>query len=160
MRRIVFLFLFSLTILTLYSQSAVVSSGESVKSIGGSVSYSVGQVFTEVVTDGVHSIHHGVQQGYTMDELSVPDVLSLDVVVNVYPNPVIESVYVSLSGYSDGAFMAVLYDGDGKQLCNYLLNKEVNELQMGSYIGGKVYYLTVYYNGVVYRSYKLLKQDR
>ena len=69
-------------------------------------------------------------------------------------------MYVSLSGYSDGAFMAGLYDGYGKQLCKHLLNKEVNELQMGSYIGGKVYYLTVYYNGVVYRSYKLLKQDR
>ncbi|MFI1743910.1 T9SS type A sorting domain-containing protein [Thalassobellus sediminis] len=80
---IIFLFGFGL----LKAQSAVVASGGEAIGVGGTASYSIGQICYEMIVDGTgNTVAAGVQQPYEIfEELGVDTNISIDIAL--FPNP-------------------------------------------------------------------------
>ena len=93
MRKIIFVLLL-LGSLVSYGQSAVLCAGDTKQDVGGSVSYSVGQVATSATANSNVAITEGVQQTYSTETTSIADVLNNACLVSIYPNPTSGRVYI------------------------------------------------------------------
>ncbi|MFI1771290.1 T9SS type A sorting domain-containing protein [Thalassobellus citreus] len=71
----------------LKAQSAVVASGGEAIGVGGTASYSIGQICYEMIVDGTgNTVTSGVQQPYEIfEELGVDTNISIDIAL--FPNP-------------------------------------------------------------------------
>lgn len=122
MKRLAMLLLFIILAFMSWGQVAVPVSGGYASGDDGSVSYSLGQVFSmsdfePAVTVNIvtASVNEGVQQPYIVDRLALDGVRPLSEDVTVYPNPAMN--YLSISFYNqEGAFYYVLYGIDGRHL--------------------------------------------
>lgn len=92
----------------LCAQTAFPSVGGEVTGNNGSLSYTVGQLAVssnmlrstnaEIVRT---SLHEGVHQTYRVEELSIDNVLPLDFMVNIYPNPTTDMITVAIEEVID-----------------------------------------------------------
>ena len=156
-----FLLLFSFVFVFFYAQGQeiTVSGGGHVQNETGSLSYSIGQVFIDHATDGNAWVHSGIQQGYALVEVSVESIWVDELQINVYPNPVIDDLYIQISGKPVENLTAVLQDADGKVLERFKLTHIQEQFNMSQYLGSKVYFLSFFYKDKLFKTFKLIKQS-
>lgn len=112
MKNILSIFLMSISGIA-FAQSGTVSAGGDVKQDQGSLSFSIGQVFTQSPENSTHS--EGLQQAYEI--FQVPPTVSSEELtllwdVKVYPNPTTDFVILALNENAFGAnFYLVSMDG-------------------------------------------------
>ena len=101
----------------LYAQDAIPATGGNATGSGGTVSFSVGQVFYISVTGTGGSVLHGVQQPF---EISVVTELEegkgISLLCSVYPNPATSYLIVHFEGGVKSQYTAYLFDMNGKLL--------------------------------------------
>jgi hypothetical protein len=73
-----------------------VSAGEAMGS-GGSVSYSVGQVFYTTNTATTGSVSQGVQQPFELQTLSNPELITVNLTAVTYPNPTKDFIILKIT---------------------------------------------------------------
>ena len=78
------LLIFFLISLCLSSQEVITTTGREATGVGGTVSYSIGQVFFTTVTGTNGNIIQGVQQPY---EIYITLDIGKNLELSVYPNP-------------------------------------------------------------------------
>jgi hypothetical protein len=101
------------------SQEALPVSGGEATGSGGSVSYSVGQVFytTHSVTTG--SVSQGVQHSFEFQTLSNPALTTVKVTAVTYPNPTSDYVILKISDSALNNLSYTLFDVTGKAILYY-----------------------------------------
>ena len=121
-----------------------------------SVNASVGQpFFVSHITSG-GSIIPGIQQVYEISTVGA-DLFPV-VSLNVYPNPVIDYLILSLGVVYDMAdYTAMLIDIKGNLLQNYRITESETRIQMSSLPAGN-YFLRVEKDGRVLKTFKILKK--
>lgn len=122
MKRIVLLIVFSVFTLISWGQVAVPVSGGYSSGNDGSVSFTLGQVFSmsdfePAVTVNIvtASVNEGVQQPYIVDRLALDGVNPLNEKIVVYPNPAMNDLSISFDN-QNVEFHYVLYGIDGRHL--------------------------------------------
>jgi len=109
------------------AQEAVVTSGKTVSSTAGSVSYSVGQVVYTTIAGDNGSVNQGVQQPYEIFVVTaIPDASGIDLKLSAYPNPVRDNLTLKVSDYESDNLYYRLFDMNGK----LLKMKKVTDPQM------------------------------
>ena len=100
---------------SLLAQNGTSAAGGEATGSDGSVSYSVGQVFFQSVSDMDGSVSSGIQQAYVISE--VPGTWTTDDIqlkVSIYPNPVSDYLLLRLDQSVTGDLEYHLLDMNGK----------------------------------------------
>lgn len=123
-------------------QSAFPALGGDVTNGNGSLSYTVGQLETQSATTRVAnaervsaSIHEGVQQTYSIEELKIDGVAGLDFEVTLYPNPTADNVTIRTANTAE-SLRYELFSIEGKRLQEGTLAGEEHTVEMKDYPSG------------------------
>ncbi len=101
----------------LHAQQTITAAGGNAAGSGGSVSYSVGQVFYTTNTGTGGSVLQGVQQPYEISLVTELDEgKGISVQCSVYPNPAASYLIVHFDSEVKAQFSAYLFDMNGKLL--------------------------------------------
>ena len=110
-----FLFVFGLT--GLQAQSTIPASGGNASGVGGSVSYSIGQVVYTNHAGTTGSSAQGVQQPYEISVITgIEEAKDISLEIVVYPNPVTDFIKLNIKNYEVENLRYQLYDINGSLL--------------------------------------------
>ncbi|HOV11204.1 MAG TPA: T9SS type A sorting domain-containing protein [Bacteroidales bacterium] len=110
-----FLFLFTQA----GAQQATVTAGGNASGIGGTASYSVGQIVYTTNTGTNGSVAQGVQQPFEISIVTgIEQAEDIHLLCAAYPNPATEILILSVENYNNKKLFYQLYDIYGKLLEN------------------------------------------
>lgn len=142
---------------SIYSQTAITSSGGTAIGEGGSATYSIGQlVYTTQIQNNV-SIAQGVQQAYEFQVLSNLDVLTTNLILLAYPNPTSDNFVLSISDNFQDNLTYTLFDIQGKQIINGDIKYPITQISIQNFANG-IYFLRVAHPNSSIKVIKIIKQ--
>lgn len=97
---------------------------------GGSVSYSVGQVFYTSSAGSSASIAQGVQQPFEISVLDVTDSAILDITIVAYPNPTSDELNLVIKDFDLADLSVQLFDMQGKMIRNQIIKSKRTQISM------------------------------
>lgn len=138
-------------------ESPIATGGELIGS-GGSISYSVGQVFYNVKngSNGI-SLAEGVQQPFEISVVTeVKEVIGITLNVSAYPNPTTHYLIVKVADYVGDNLEYQLFDLSGKLIQS--ISAEGQETRINTqYLVPSVYLLKVLDNDTEIKIFKIIK---
>ncbi|WP_304344425.1 T9SS type A sorting domain-containing protein [Chryseobacterium koreense] len=153
----IFLFLSAAGFSICHAQASVNVSGGDVSAAGGSVSYSIGQVFQETFASAGNSVIQGVQQPFEITLLQVDDFAPITLEMKVYPNPTSSVLFLNYSNASKENLKYELFDTSGKLIQNAeMLDKETSIDMLKNPSG--IYILKVSSGSNVLKTFKIIKK--
>ncbi|NLI23884.1 MAG: T9SS type A sorting domain-containing protein [Bacteroidales bacterium] len=141
----------------LWSQQVILSSGGTINGSGGSVSFSLGQVFYTEASGTGGSALQGIQipfEIYVVTGIDESSLMHLNYLV--YPNPVDENLVLRIGHFSFENILVQLYDANGRLIKKLRINGEETILPFGKYSAGS-YFLKVLDNGKEVKVFKIIK---
>jgi hypothetical protein len=140
----------------LSAQDIVSVSGGEASGIGGSFSYTVGQVFYSTIIASTGSVSQGLQQSIELFTLSNSELTSLTLKAVTYPNPTSDYVVLAISDGNITNLIYVLYDINGRALaqgkCIHSNTQiDIQSLAIGTYV------LKVNKNSQEIKTFKIIK---
>jgi hypothetical protein len=156
--RIVFsvfiLFLFAVNI---SAQNAIITSGGNASGAGGSLSYTIGQIFYKVNVGTNGSISQGVQQPYEISVVtSIKGTENIQLGLAVYPNPVRDNLTLRFTGDVPLQCVAYMYDINGSLLLTKKIEGNVTSVSMEAFLPGS-YFLKVIQGSNEVKTFKIIK---
>ena len=139
--------------------ASVNTSGGNASGTGGSVSYSVGQVFNTTAFGTNGSVSEGVQQPFEISVLSGVDITGIDLYYAVYPNPTSGKLTLKLDASTTTNIQSMsyqLYDVNGKMLQNDRLKELETSIEMSGLISS-TYFLKVTKDNKEVKLFKIIK---
>ena len=139
--------------------ASVNTSGGNASGTGGSVSYSVGQVFNTTAFGTNGSVSEGVQQPFEISVLSGVDITGIDLYYAVYPNPTSGKLTLKLDASTTPDIRSMsyqLYDVNGKMLQNDRLTEYETSIEMSNF-NSATYFLKVTKNNKEVKLFKIIK---
>jgi hypothetical protein len=136
------------------SKQVVGNSGKTLTNSNLKLLYTVGEPVVGLMTAGGNQLGNGYYPALNLQALSVEDNV-LDVQIKLYPNPTLQSLYVSHSEMN--SFGITIVDLNGKQLYQGTINKE-EPLDVSNYTQGM--YLVTIENTTTNKknTYKIIKK--
>src|SRR6056297_3315340 len=127
----------------LQAQETIPASGGNATGNSGSISYTVGQVFSSSVSSTTGQVTEGVQQPYEITRVtSAQKNLELSDAVSVYPNPTTEHVLIEIGNQVDEHLRYQLFNTHGQLLSGKKIVGSQTIIPLGNYMAG-VYFLTI-----------------
>lgn len=145
------------TAFTMQAQQAVNASGGNATGAGGSVSFSIGQVFYSTTTGTTGSVYHGVQQAFEILTLSNPELSALTLSAVLHPNPTMDRIVLSLTNSELTNLSYVLYDLNGKVISSALVKESETPIAM-QHLPSGVYVLNINQNNTELKTFKIIKK--
>ena len=139
--------------------ASVNTSGGNASGTGGSVSYSVGQVFNTTAFGTNGSVSEGVQQPFEISVLSGVDITGIDLYYAVYPNPTSGKLTLKLDASTTTNIQSMryqLYDVNGKMLRNDRLKEFETSIDMSDFVSA-TYFLKVTNINKEVKLFKIIK---
>ena len=139
-----------------YSQNNTIAAGNQAVGVGGSSSYSVGQVVYNVQSGSNGNIIQGVQQPFEIMVLSNPEFRDLS--LSVYPNPSKGMLHLTADeNYDISDIYYSMFDINGKITSQKIkVNSNDEIIQMGNLQSG-LYILSITRDNQILKSFKILK---
>ena len=148
------LFLTALSLTGLQAQEIPVSAGGNASGPGGSVSYSVGQVFYTTISGVAGSVAQGVQQAYEISVINSDPEISL--AVTVFPNPTTDYVTLKIGNFNNNNLAYQLFDLNGNILQSSKIYGPETNITM-NYLLASTYLLKVTQNDKEVIVFKIIK---
>ncbi len=101
-------------------------------------------------------VNYASSQFTSNEQDTLHNVLSENLSVDIYPNPVLSVLHVKLNGKCGNVFFSV-FNNNGKQLNKGQLNKGENSVSFENFASG-IYYLKIIRNDRTLKNYKIVKQ--
>jgi hypothetical protein len=150
-------FLLVTGITDLQAQETIPASGGDANGVGGSVSYTVGQLVYTSITGTENSMEQGVQQPYEISVIIGIDEGNVDYIeFNVYPNPVTDYLQLKVSEDRFENLSYQLYRSDGKLLQNKEIQSKETSVSMKDLTPG-TYILKLAENRKAIKTFKIIK---
>lgn len=145
-------------ILELKAQSSLNAAGGTATGAGGSASYSVGQLVYTTATGGGGSSNQGVQQPYELFTATHEELQSIQLILEVYPNPTSTVVFLKVTDPRWSQMDYQLFDINGRLLEDQKLDAENTSIPMENKPLG-TYFLKVTHENQEIKSFKILKNQ-
>jgi len=114
LKKIICIVLLLVTTDGVYSQITTVTTGGDAFGIGGTVSYSVGQVLC-ITTSGINgSVAQGVQQAYEIYTSGGIENTNININLSIYPNPTKDFLNLKIENYNNQNLSYQLYNLQGQ----------------------------------------------
>ena len=153
------LLLFAYCFVRLQAQQVITSAGENATGIGGSASYSVGQIVYKTNSGSLGSVSQGVQQPYEISIVSVfEEVDRISLVLSSYPNPTTNSLTLKVGNYNFENLNYQLYDSNGRMLVESKIYRSETVLSMETLPAGS-YFLKVNNGPMEVKTLKIIKNN-
>ena len=137
--------------------ASVNTSGGNASGTGGSVSYSVGQVFNTTAFGTNGSVSEGVQQPFEISVFTgVKDIKAIDLYYAAYPNPTSGKLTLKIDNFEPNSFTFQLSDVNGKTLRNDKLTEKETVIDM-SELKSAPYFLKVTNSKKEVKTFKIIK---
>ncbi len=111
------------------AQQGANASGGNATGIGGTVTYSVGQVVYTTNTSSSGSVSQGVQNTFEIYPVGT-DETALNISITAFPNPTFENLTLTIDNYSDAILSYQLYDMHGKLLSGFQITGPQTQIIM------------------------------
>ena len=152
-----FFFILSLCLIGLKAQEAIPASGGNASGGGGTVSYSVGQVFYTTIANENGSVAQGVQQPYEISTVTaIEEAKGINLNVSAYPNPATDYLQLKIENYESESLFYQLYDLNGKLLIHKKLEDNITSIPMNAFSPG-TYFLKITDNKKEIKTFKIIK---
>ncbi len=140
------------------AQEVIPTSGGNAEGSGGSVSYSVGQVYYMTHEGSTGSVSEGVQQPYEISAITgIIEAAGIDLVLSAFPNPVTDFLILRIDQYNPQNLSYQLFDINGRLIqIGYVIGNETIIDMTG--IIPAVYLLKVLDNKKEIKTFRILKQ--
>ena len=157
MRKTILFILFAISGMFLFAQESNSVAGGNATGSGGSVSYSIGQTFSNVVVGTNGSVIQGVQQPYEISVVTAIDNTNgITLECKVYPNPTSGLIRLHVKTDEFKKLRFQLYDLKGVLILDNKVVDEVTEISMES-LPASAYFMNIYSNNLVIKSFKIIK---
>ncbi len=138
------------------AQQSVNVLGGNTTGIGGSVSYSVGQLTYTLISNSTGTINQGVQIPYEITTLGTDDFSTIVLQIKVFPNPTQSNVVLKISDFPLENLFYKITDFNGKKIISEkILNFETPILLENQQLG--IYFITVYQENQTLKTFKIIK---
>jgi hypothetical protein len=156
-RILIILFLCCFWTIVVLAQEAIPATGGNATGIGGSVSYTVGQIAYSTLSGTNGSVVQGVQQPFEISVVTgIEEANGIDLLVSAYPNPATDFVTLKVVNYDITGLSYGLFDISG----NLLENKKIEGNEITIPFGNRspsVYFLKVTDKNKVVKTFKIIK---
>ncbi len=158
---IIMLFAFSVSIIV-SAQEAIPATGGDASGSGGSVSYTIGQVFYTTSTGTEGSVAQGVQQPYEIYVISsIEEVSEIELTFSAYPNPTrdflqLEVELENLQLLSDDNIKYQLFDMNGKLIKSDKVEDNLTTITMNE-LNPSTYFLRVISGNKYLKTFRIIK---
>lgn len=155
MKKIITLIIFGCSIISIQAQQTTVSAGGDASGIGGTFSYSIGQVVytynygTDVI------VAQGVQQPFEISILGL-DNYHINLVMQTYPNPTKDYLVLNVHALDLSNMIFQLYDVNGRLIETRTMFSPIETICMMN-LPSTVYLLKVINNNKEVKSFKVIK---
>ncbi len=134
------------------AQETITASGGDASGNGGSVSYSVGQLFYNIHTGTSGSVAEGVQQPWEISVVTgIPEAEGIDLILSAFPNPATDFLILRVENYNYQNLSYQLFDVNGRLIMNKPIESNQVRIDMAGLVHG-VYFLRVYSKDVTDRT--------
>jgi len=144
----------------LHAQEAFPATGGNASGSGGTVSYSIGQVFYTTNIGRTVSVSQGVQQPYEISLVTGIEIAEkINLTVSASPNPTTDFLRLKVSASSTLSFKSLsyqLFDVSGILLQNKKLTDNETTIEMINLLPA-IYFLKVIENNRVIKNFKIIK---
>lgn len=154
-----FVFIVFVTV-SLFAQSAVVTTGGSATGSGGTVTYTVGQIADQKVEGSGQYIIEGVQQPFEIQTVGINNYPNITLEAILYPNPTTSKVMLSIRKYDIPSYglTAQLYDFNGKLVKSFVVKDLDTEIDFSEYAAA-TYHLRIVDNKTLLKTFKVVKNS-
>jgi hypothetical protein len=157
--KLTFLFIGAFCFSSLQAQQAITTTGGNATGIGGSASYSVGQIVYKTNSGSLGSVSQGVQQPYEISVVSVfEEENGISLLLSSYPNPTTASLTLKVTNYNSENLNYQLYDGNGRTLVESKIYKAETVISMETFPVG-IYFLKVSHGLIEMKTLKIIKNN-
>lgn len=137
-------------------ESANASGGDATGS-GGTIAYSIGQVFYTADEGATGTVEKGVQHAYEIYTLSTDENLMFAIELSVFPNPTTDLLTLKVDELKNEKLSFQLYDMQGKLLTSKQIMENETKIEM-SHLAKANYFLNVInQNSEKVKSFKIIK---
>lgn len=150
-------FSYILTGIVSYGQTSVVTSGGSVSNNSGSISYSIGQVAYQSVSNTSGSVSQGVQHAFEISTLSLEE-NKFNFTLNAFPNPTTENLNLRVGNYKQEKLAYKLIDLEGKVISEASMHSEETTIEMKQ-LPVATYFVEVHNEGKKVQTFKIIKNQ-
>jgi len=151
----VILLMFGLTI-GLMAQNAIATSGGNGSGGGGTVSYTIGQVFYMTSTGSTGAVSEGVQQPYEILTVGIDDPIAVDMRLSAYPNPTTDFLTLNVENYEGNKLSYQLFNLSGNLLSRKAIFGNTTQINMANLIAS-IYILKIIDNKQTIKTFKIIK---
>jgi len=146
--------------LSLFGQSAVVTTGGTATGSGGTVTYTVGQIADQKVEGNGQYIIEGVQQPFEIQTVGINNYPNITLEAILYPNPTTSKVMLSIRKYDIPSYglTAQLYDFNGKLVKSFVVKDLDTEIDFSEYAAA-TYHLRIVDNKTLLKTFKVVKNS-
>ncbi len=125
----------------LYAQKSTNTAGGNANGLGGTVSYSIGQVAFSTISNNNVSIAQGVQQAYEIYNIGINET-STNFALTIFPNPTSDFVILEVGCFSNQNLTYQLLDVNNREVNRNQISSHQTLIPMGKYKNG-TYFLNV-----------------
>ena len=141
----------------LFAQESPIASGGDASGVGGSSSYSVGQVVYTTNYGTNEFMVQGVQQPYEISVVTtIEQIQEINLSFNVYPNPTTDFLTLSIDNFESSILNFQLFDITGKVLADEQIHNENIKITMKN-LPKATYFLKVNENNKTIKTFKTFK---
>ena len=144
-------------VLTIQAQETIPTSGGEATGSGGTVSYSVGQLLSNMNIGSNGTVTQGVQQTIEFVVLSNPELIALTLSAVTYPNPTTDYIVLSLTDATLTDLSYTMFDLQGRLVTKAKVEQEATQIAMKNLAIG-VYILKVNQNNQELKTFKIIKK--
>ena len=156
--KLITILLFGLSLTLLQAQNAIPATGGDAIGVGGSASFTIGQVVyitNNSISNG--SVAGGVQQPFEISVVSgLNEAKDINLQFTAYPNPTTNYLILQVKDYQLSTFDFQLYDINGKLLDTKKVESNETSIDLKNLVPA-IYFLKVTSNNTELKTFKIIK---
>ena len=137
------------------AQQSINTAGNNATGNGGTVNYSIGQVFYHHLNGDNNTLYEGVQYGYEIAN-SIGENSNVYLTHLVYPNPTKSNFTISISEFKTGLFSYILYNINGSIINQAEITNSLTDISLSKF-DNSTFILTVFKNNELLKSFTIIK---
>jgi hypothetical protein len=156
-QKLLFLLFFGFALAKLYAQQSTNAGGGDAAGIGGTTSYSLGQVFYTSNNNSNGTVAQGVQQPYEIATLSGKELAEISLTMQAYPNPATNYLTLNVGENERSNLAFKLVDLNGRSIENRRISTAIETIDMQR-LPAAVYFLKVSRNNREIKNFSIIKK--
>ena len=144
--------------LSLIAQEAVPAAGGDASGIGGSSSYTVGQVVYTTIFSETGSVAQGVQHAYNVEVTTGISETGILLQVTAFPNPTTDVLHLTIENWDIGNFRYQLYNVQGKLMTKNKITNNQTQISM-HHFAAATYLLSVSDGRDEVKTFRIIKTN-